>query len=263
MRISVGGIAINYQLDGAASAPVVTFSHALGARLSLFDAQAAALRDRWRVLRHDSRGHGDSDVPPGPYTLEQMAGDVLGLLDALDVRTTHFVGLSMGGLVGMTAALVAPDRVRSLVLCDTTACYGETVRPMWEERIRVAEAEGMSATLVERTMDIWFSPGFRERHKDVVDRVRDMLGTTDPRGYAAAIRAIGFVDLRPRLAEIRCPTLVVVGEDDPGTTPAMARVLQGGIPGARLLVLPGARHCSVVEAADRFDTALRAFLAAC
>jgi 3-oxoadipate enol-lactonase len=251
----------NHRLDGPREAPVVTLTHPLGVTLALWDDHAAALAKRFRVLRYDVRGHGGSDAPPGPYTLEQMSGDLFDLLDALGIAETHFVGVSMGGLIGMTAALRQPRRIKTLTLCDTTACYGPGVRPMWEDRIRVAEIHGMTATLVDRTMAIWFTEEFRAKHREVVDRVASMLRTTDPRGYAAAIRAIGFVDLTERIGSIRCPTLVVVGESDPGTPPAMARVIHERIAGSELLTIPGAMHCAVVEDADRFLTALTGFLA--
>jgi 3-oxoadipate enol-lactonase len=256
------GLKTSYRLDGPSGAPVVTLTHPLGVTLALWDDHVAALSKRFRVLRYDVRGHGGSDIPPGPYTLEQMTGDLFDLLDALGIVETHFVGVSMGGLIGMTAALSQPKRITSLVLCDTTACYGPGVRPMWEDRIRVAEGAGMTATLVDRTMAIWFTEAFRTRRLEVVERIAAMLRKTDPRGYAAAIRAIGFVDLTERIGVIHCPTLVVVGEQDPGTPPAMARVIHERIAGSELLVIPGAMHCAVVEAADRFLPALLGFLSA-
>ena len=251
----------NYFLEGPAKAPVVVMAHALGATLRLWDAQAAALADRYRVLRYDVRGHGESEVPPGPYTVEQMVADLRALLESLGIFEVHFVGLSMGGCIGMALASAAPDVVASLVLCDTTPCYGPEAKPRWDERIRIAETQGMTDDLIEKTMEIWFTPGFRARHRGAVDRVRAMLRHTDPRGYAAAVRALGVVDLRATLRAIRCPTLVVVGEQDPGTTPAMARGIHESIAGSRLLVIPGAMHCSVVEAADVFNRALLEFLA--
>jgi 3-oxoadipate enol-lactonase len=252
----------NYRLEGPSGAPVVTLTHPLGVTLALWDDHVASLSKRYRVLRYDVRGHGGSEIPPGPYTLEQMASDLFDLLDSLGITETHFVGVSMGGLIGMTAAFTRPSRIKSLVLCDTTACYGPGVRPMWEDRIRVAESEGMTATLVERTMAIWFTEAFRTRHRDAVARIAAMLRKSDPRGYAAAIRAIGFVDLTERIDTIRCPALVVVGERDPGTPPAMARVIHERIVGSELLVIPGAMHCAVVEDSDRFLPALLEFLAA-
>ena len=252
----------NHRLEGPSGAPVVTLTHPLGVTLALWDDHVAALTNRYRVLRYDVRGHGGSETPPGPYTLEQMAGDLFDLLDALGIAETHFVGVSMGGLIGMTAALTRPSRIKSLVLCDTTACYGPGVRPMWEDRIRVAESEGMTAALVDRTMAIWFTEAFRTKRPEVVERIAAMLRKSDPRGYAAAIRAIAFVDLSERIRAIICPTLVVVGEQDPGTPPAMARVIHERIPGAELLILPGAMHCAVAEDADRFLRALLDFIEA-
>jgi 3-oxoadipate enol-lactonase len=256
-------VSTHHVLEGPPGAPVVLLVHPLGATHELWDDTAAALQEGFRVLRHDVRGHGRSAVPPGPYTLEQMADDVRDLLDTTRIERVHFVGMSMGGLIAMAFALAHPGRVRSLVLCDTTACYGAGVTPMWDERIRVAQTQGMTDALIERTLAIWFTPAFRERRADVVDRVRAMLRATDPRGYAAAIRAIGYVDLRERLAALRAPTLVVVGERDPGTPPAMARDIHARIAGSTLAVLPGAMHCAPIEAADEFNHLLVGFLSGC
>ena len=260
MRIPVNGVAINYVLEGRAGAPVVTFAHSLAATLGLWDVQAAALADRYQVLRYDARGHGESDVPPGPYTLDQMTADLVGLLDALAIRTTHVVGLSMGGCTGMTAALAHPARIASLVLADTTSRYAPETAAMWQDRIRTAESAGMEP-LIEPTMRIWFTERFRQEQKPAVDRVRDMLRRTDPRGYVAAIRAIADVNLTDAIGSIRCPTLVVVGRDDPGTPVAMAEVMRARIPGAGLVVLPDAAHASCVEAAAPFTDAVAQFLA--
>lgn len=260
MRIPVRDVAINYVLEGRAGAPVITFAHSLAATLRLWDAQAAALADRFQILRYDARGHGDSDVPPGPYTLDQMTGDLIGLLDALGIRETHVVGLSMGGCSGMTAALAHPTRIASLVLADTTSRYAPETAAMWADRIRTAETAGMEP-LVEPTMRIWFTERFRQDAKLAVDRVRDMLRRTDPRGYVAAIRAIADVNLTDAIAGIRAPTLVIVGRDDPGTPVSMAEVMRARIPGAELLVLPDAAHASCVEAAAPFTDAVARFLA--
>jgi 3-oxoadipate enol-lactonase len=249
-----------YRLDGPADRPIITLSHALGATLRLWDDVALALAGRNRVLRYDVRGHGGSDVPRGPYTLAEMAEDVVELLDAQGIARTHFVGMSMGGLVGMALALGHPSRVQSLALCDTTACYGESRRQMWEDRLRMAETSGMTDELIELTMRFWFSDDHLAREKPRVDRVREMFRQMNPLGYAASVRAIASVDLTPRLAGIRCPTLVVVGGDDPGTPPAMSRVLAERIPGARLEVLPGVKHAAVVERAADFVRLLGDFI---
>lgn len=259
MKATANGIAIEYELEGPAGAPVVTLSHSLAATLHLWDAQAVALRERYRVLRYDIRGHGGTDVPPAPYTLEQMADDLHGLLRALGIARTHFVGLSMGGLIGMTLALRFPAVVQSLVLADTTACYGPERKPMWDDRIAVAQAKGVEAVL-DRTMEAWFSAPFRGARPDVVARVRAMLAPTDPVGYVGAIQAIGYGDLREEIRAIRCPALILIGEEDHGTDITMARTMLERIPGAEMEILPRAAHCSCVEAAEEFNRALRGFL---
>ncbi len=259
MKIDANGITTRYELEGPEGAPVVTLSHSLAATLHLWDAQAAALRDRYRVLRYDIRGHGGSSVPPAPYTLEQMADDLHGLLAGLGIAQTHFVGLSMGGLIGMTTALRYPGSIRSLVLADTTASYGPERKPMWDDRIRLAETKGIDAVL-DRTMEAWFTAPFRAAHPDVVGRIRAMLAPTDPVGYVGAIQAIGYGDIREEIRAIRCPTLILVGDEDRGTDISMARTMHERIAGSELQVLPRAAHCSCVEAPDAFNRALLGFL---
>lgn len=259
MKIDVNGLATEYALDGPAGAPVVAFSHSLGANLHLWDAQAARLSDRYRVLRYDIRGHGGSDVPTASYTLEQMADDFHGLLRGLGIEAAHFVGLSMGGLIGMTMALRFPRAVQSLVLADTTASYGPERKPMWDDRIRVAESQGIEP-LLERTMEAWFTAPFRAARPDVIARVREMLRPTSVVGYVGAIRAIGYGDLREEIRAIRCPTLILVGEEDRGTDIGMARTMHDAIAGSELVVIPNAAHCSCIEAPEAFNRALLAFL---
>ena len=259
MKVDANGIATRYDLEGPADAPVVALSHSLAANLHLWDAQAAALADRYRVLRYDIRGHGGSAVPEGPYTLEQMADDLHGLLGALGIARTHFVGLSMGGLIGMMMALRFPATIQSLVLADTTASYGPERKPMWDDRIRVAESAGIDGVL-DRTMDAWFTAPFRAQRPDVVARIRAMLAPTSPVGYVAAIQAIGYGDLREDIRAIRCPTLVLVGEEDRGTDITMARAMHERIAGSELAVIPEAAHCSCVENPEAFNRALLDFL---
>lgn len=259
MKITANGMTTRYELEGPPGAPVVTLSHSLAATLHLWDAQAAALRDRYRVLRYDIRGHGGSDVPPGPYTLEQMADDLHELLSALGIAETHFVGLSMGGLIGMTMALRYPRAIQSLVLADTTASYGPERKAMWDDRIRLAETKGIDAVL-DRTMEAWFTAPFRAARPDVIARIRAMLAPTDPAGYVGAIQAIGYGDLREAIRAIRCPALILVGEEDRGTDLTMARTMHEAIAGSELTVIPKAAHCSCVEAPEAFNRAVAGFL---
>jgi 3-oxoadipate enol-lactonase len=259
MKITANGISVNYTLDGPASAPVVTLSHSLATDLSMWDPQMKALTARHRVLRYDTRGHGGTDAPAGAYTLEQLAEDARALLRALGIARTHWIGLSMGGMIGQTLALAAPDVFLSLALCDTSSRIPAEAKPLWQERIKTAETQGMEP-LVEPTIGRWFTAPFREQRKDVVDRVRAMIRATNPRGYAGCCHAISALDLTDRLGAIKLPTLVVVGEEDQGTPVAASRAIQERIAGSRLEILPSAAHLANVEQPDAFTTAVTSFL---
>ncbi|RMD85551.1 MAG: 3-oxoadipate enol-lactonase [Candidatus Dadabacteria bacterium] len=262
-RVPVNGVNIHYVIEGRDDAPVVTFSHALGADLHVWDAQAAACAERYRVLRYDTRGHGESDAPRGPYTLEQLAEDVVGLLDALGIGRTHFVGLSMGGMIGQVLALEHPDRVLSLVLCDTTSGRGEldqaTWDANWKQRIESVLNEGLGPQ-VEPTIERWLSPEWASAHPEAVEKIRRTLERTPVAGYVGCCQAISKLDLTERLAEISCPTLVIVGEDDPGTPVSAARTIHERIAGSRLCVVPKARHLANVEQADLVSREILSFL---
>jgi 3-oxoadipate enol-lactonase len=258
-KISVNGIDIAYEDEGPKDGPVVVMSHSLSANRRMWDPQVPALVDRYRVVRYDTRGHGDTSVPEGAYTLDQLADDAIGLIRALDLGRVHFVGLSMGGMVGQTVALKAPEVLESLVLCDTSSGYPGAGRSMWEERIANARKGGM-AGMVDATIERWFSPGFVARDPGTIGAVRDMILATDVNGYIGCSHAISKLDTTPRLGEIAVPTLILVGEDDPGTPVAMHEVLRDGIAGSELVIFPVARHLSNMEVTDAFNGTLRRFL---
>jgi 3-oxoadipate enol-lactonase len=260
MKISANGISMNYTLDGPASAPVVTLSHSLATSLSMWDPQMKALTARYRVLRYDTRGHGGTDVPAGAYSLEQLADDAHALLRALGIARTHWIGLSMGGMIGQQLALTAPDLFLSLALCDTSSRIPADAKPLWQERIATAETQGMEP-LVEPTLGRWFTAPFREQRKDVVDSVRAMIRSTDPRGYAGCCHAISALNLTDRLGAIRLPTLIVVGEDDQGTPVAASRAINDKIAGSQLEVIKSAAHLSNLEQPEAFTGAITSFLA--
>jgi 3-oxoadipate enol-lactonase len=257
MKLTANGIDIHYALEG--EGPVVTLSHSLGCNLSMWDDQARALRGRYRVLRFDTRGHGQTGAPAGPYTLDQMAEDLHGLLTGLGIAETHFVGLSMGGMIGQVFALSRPEMIRSLALCDTTSRYPKDGAPVWEERIRTVEAKGMEP-MVEPTLERWFTAPFRERRRDVVERVRVMLRSTPPQGYIGCCHAIPQIDVTGRLGAVRCPALVIVGEEDPGTPVEMARAIQAALLSAELAILRSAAHLSNMEQPEEFNRVLLGFL---
>jgi 3-oxoadipate enol-lactonase len=260
MKITANGISINYTLEGPASAPVVTLSHSLATNLSMWDPQIPALTPRYRVLRCDTRGHGGTDAPRGAYSLEQLAEDARALLQALGIARTHFIGLSMGGFIGQILALKYPEMLQSLVLCDTTSRVPPEAKPVWDERIRVAQAQGMEPH-VEPTIGRWFTGRFPERRPDMVDRVRAMIRATKPAGYIGCCHAIAALDLTDRLQAIAVPTLVIVGEEDPGTPVAASRAIHERIKGSELVILTSASHLSNMEQTEAFNRAVTTFLA--
>lgn len=260
MKITANGISMNYVFDGPAGAPVVTLSHSLATDLGMWEPTLPALTSRWRVLRYDTRGHGQTEAPKGPYTLEQLADDALALLRALGIQRTHWVGLSMGGMIGQALALKAPQVLASLSLCDTSSRIPAEAKPQWEERIRTAETKGMEP-LVEPTLARCFTAPFRERRKGVVDRVATMIRTTPVAGYVGCCRAIAALNLTDRLGAIKLPTVVIVGEEDPGTPVAASKVIAEAIKGAQLEIIPAAAHLSNMEQPEVFNRALSGFLA--
>ncbi len=256
--VDVGGVRLFHRFDGKPGNPVLVLSNSLGSDVTLWDPQVAAFAERFRVLRYDSRGHGQSAVPPGPYRIEHLGRDVVGLLDALGLERVRFCGLSKGGMVGMWLATNAPERVERLALCNTSAYFGQP--ETWNARIEAVRASGMGA-VVPQVIERWLTSGFRARAPEVVEKVRRMLLATPPEGYAACCAAIRDMDQRDSIAAIRTPTLVVVGSRDPATPPEHGRQIAERIRGARVVELEAA-HLSNVEAKDQFTAAVLGFLEA-
>ena len=243
---------------GPVGAPVVMLSHSHFSDHRMWRPQIEALAEHYRVVAYDTRGHGASGVPKGPYSLDDLANDALELMDALGLDGVHFVGLSMGGMIGMTLALKAPERVRSLLLCDTAA---EMPAGIWDERIATARAEGVEP-LLEPTMARWFTPEFRASSPETIAWIRRIASGTVTEGYIACAEAIKAMRLVPRLGDIRSPTRVIVGAQDPATPVAAAEVLADGIPGAELVVIDQAAHLANLEQTAVFTEAMLAFLGA-
>jgi 3-oxoadipate enol-lactonase len=251
----IAGLTMHYRLDGPEDGPVLVLSNSLGTDLEMWQPQIGALDRRFRLLRYDGRGQGKTGVTPGPYSIDQLAGDLLGLLDFLGVERAHYCGLSMGGLIGQALALRAPERLDRLVLCNTAAVIGTP--DLWEARIEAVTSGGMDA--VASAVDRWFSAYFRQQFADRVAPFARMLRDTAPDGYIACCRAIQGHDLRGALSRIAVPTLVIAGVADVATPASDGRLLAGAIPGAAYVEVPAA-HLSNVEAAEAFNTAILAFL---
>jgi 3-oxoadipate enol-lactonase len=259
MKLSANGIQMNYVLEGPANGPMVTMSHSLATDLSMWDPQAKALARRYRVLRYDTRGHGGTDAPAGAYSLSQLADDARALLKALGIARTHWIGLSMGGMIGQTLALSSPEILQSLGLCDTSSRIPADMKHVWDERIATVDAKGMDP-MVEPTVARWFTPKFIESHKDVIEPVRAMIRRTPAKGYVGCCHAIKALDLTERLKAITLPTLIIVGAQDMGTPLAASQAINQQIKGSQLLVLDPASHLSNLEQPEAFTNALEQFL---
>jgi 3-oxoadipate enol-lactonase len=254
--IATARAAIHCRWDGPADGPVLVLAHSLGANLEMWSPQVAPFSDRWRVLRYDCRGHGCSAVPPGPYSIAQLGDDVLGLLDAHGIERASFCGLSMGGTVGMWLGAHAAGRIDRLVLCNTAPYFGPP--ELMNTRIDAVRQQGMAA-IVDGVIERWFTPAFRTTDPASVEKVRMTLLTSPVAGYIACCAALRDVDLRPSLAAIRSPTLVIAGSDDPSSPPATALAIAAAIPGARCIELPAA-HLSNFGAAAAFNASVLGFL---
>jgi 3-oxoadipate enol-lactonase len=247
---------IHYQLDGNERALVLVLSNSLGTDLGMWDPQMQAFAERFRVLRYDSRGHGQSAVTPGPYTIDELARDVIALLDKLSIERAHFCGLSMGGMVGMWLGANAGERVDKLVLCNTAALIGPP--ELWNARIENVRKGGMEA-IAAAVLERWFTPAFRERAPEAIEPVRRTLVATPAEGYVACCAAVRDMDQRDTLSSIRSPTLVIAGAQDAATPPADGRFIAQRIQGARSVELAAA-HLSNIEVPERFTAEVMSFL---
>ncbi|WP_019926828.1 3-oxoadipate enol-lactonase [Nocardia sp. BMG111209] len=244
----MNAVAVHHVVAGPAGGTPVVLSGSLGSDLRMWEPQVRALTAAgYRVVRYDHRGHGDSPVPSGPYTLGDLGADVVALLDRLDVPAAHVVGLSMGGMVGMWLGEYAPQRIRTLTLCCTSAALGPP--ESWAARAATVRAEGMRS-IAEAVVQRWFTPAWRAAHPDRIRWFEDMVAATPAEGYASCCTAIERMDIAGGLPDITAPTLVISGAEDPATPPEHGRRIAAGIARARFeIVSPGA-HLATAESAD-------------
>jgi 3-oxoadipate enol-lactonase len=238
---------LGYELGGPEHAPVLVLSNSMGTTMAMWDEQQGPLAERMRVLRYDHRGHGASEVPPGPYRIEQLGADVLDLLDDLGLERVSFCGLSLGGMVGMWLAASAPERIDRLALCCTSAKVDADA--YWQRAAKVRAAG--TSSVVDDVVARWFTPAFRRTASETVDRAVAMLLATPDEGYAGCCEALTTMDLRADLPAISAPTLVIAGGDDPATPPPHAEAIVAAIAGARLEVVADAAHLANIEQPQR------------
>jgi 3-oxoadipate enol-lactonase len=261
-QIQANGIKIAYRIDGPTTtsqtdAPTVILSNSLMSSVDMWNDNMAALTSKYRVVRYDTRGHGQTEVTPAPYSIALLAQDLVGLMDALHIKKAHLVGLSMGGMICQYVGANHPERVLSLGLCDTASEMPP--RSLWEERFATAKAEGI-AGLAAGTLKRWFVAGFAATAPAKIDAVRSMILKTPLEGYLGCASAVRDMAQSTMLLKIKAPTLVLVGRDDPACTVDQATVLHRMIAHSSMVILDNAAHLSNIEKPTEFNSALLSFL---
>ena len=249
------GCPIHYRLDGPEDAPVVVLSNSLGANISMWEPQMAALTGHHRVLRYDNRGHGQSGVPEGPYTLERIARDARELIGELGLGSVFWCGVSLGGMVGMWLGANASYYLKRAVLANTSPLIGP--RDIWNQRIAAIQADGMGA-FAKVGVTRWLTPGFAAAHPEISDKLAAMIAATPPEGYIATATAIRDMNLLPILGQITIPVLVIAGSADPATPCSMGEQIHSGVAGARFAILEAA-HLSNWEQTEEFNRLILKF----
>ncbi len=250
---------IHVEVSGSADGPPLVLHHALGASLEMWEPQLAALEPHFRLVRMDMRGHGKSLPLPPPYTIEDLADDIVLVLDELGIARCRFLGLSIGGMIGQALVLNHPQRVERLVISNTTSRMESQTHPLWEERIQAVTDGGMG-TQVSTTLSRWFTDDYASEHKDVLDWISSMVGATSPDGFIGCCEAIKALNLTDRLSEIDCPCLIIAGAHDPGIPPEKSREIHRYVAGSKLEIIENAAHLSNVQAADEFNALVSPFL---
>ncbi len=261
MKLQANGIGIGYDCAGPEGAPVVILHHSLATNRHMWDAAARLLLEEgYRLLWMDARGHGQSDAPDGAYDFEVLWRDVTGLMDALKIERAHYLGLSMGGIIGQFLGLNAPERLESLILVSTQCRVPDAAKAAWEERFAAVEERGMES-LVQPTLARWFTEPFLDTGDPVIADIAQMIRKTPVKGYIGWGSAICGLDIAERLSGIKLPTLIIVGEEDPGTDVAAARLIHDNIGESELRIMDGASHQLSVERPQEFHNMVTSFLA--
>jgi 3-oxoadipate enol-lactonase len=258
MKLKTNQIDVDYSVYGD-KGPWIILSHSLGCTKAMWEPQIKMLEKNFRVITYDTRGHGGSGSEGGIYTLDLLADDAIGLLDHLGVDRVHWLGFSMGGMIGQTFALRYPERLASIILADTTSAHTATPVSMWDERIRIAKTQGMDP-LVQPAINRWFTEAFRNSNSDLVESVASMIRSTSVAGWAGCCAAIASIHTTDRLKEIDCPAMVIVGEFDVGTPLSAALEMHNNLRRSVLVLISNAAHMTNIEQSAQFNRALELFL---
>ncbi len=259
-KVDRGGFALATSVTGQPEgAPWIILSNSLGASMEMWMPQLELLGRHYRVLAYDTRGHGRSDAPQGPYTFDELVGDVIALMDHFSIDRADFMGLSLGGMTGLGLAIHHPDRIGRLVCCDARADASVGFVKSWDDRIAAIEAGGL-ASIMSGTMERWFSQKFRDTRQEQMAAMHAMFLETSATGYIGCAGALKFLDYHKDLGRITCPTLYVVGDEDFGAPPAVMKDMADRTPGAVLAEIAGAAHIANVDEPQSFNAAISAFL---
>jgi len=257
MKARTNGIDTNYTIEG--EGPWLVFSHSLACNVAMWEPQIKAFSKRYKVVCYDTRGHGQSSAPAGAYTLDQLADDAKALLDSLGIKSCHWVGLSMGAVISQTIQLKYPGIFKTMTLADTTSRYPAELQSTWQARIDTASSKGMEP-IVQPTLERWFTEPYRKSGAPVVGRIAEAIRATPVPGFVGCCHAIPKINVSARLKEVKIPSLVIVGEQDPGTPVSMAQEIHENLPGSELVIIPSAAHLSNLEQPEAFNKALAGFL---
>ena len=263
MLVRLGNRRICYDLLGPEGGPVLCMAHTLSSDSGVWSEQVPALlAGGWRILRMDMRGHGGSDPVPGDYSMSELAGDLIAVLDFHGFDKVHFAGVSIGGMIGQVLGIEHPHRIHSLMLCGTSPQAVPGGQAMWDARFEAIRKANSVEPIADDTMVRWFTDAFRPRRPDRWQQIRNTVANTTPDGYCGGATAIIAFDVRDKLPQVKAPTLVVCGDDDPGTPPAGNRLIAELIPGARYLEIADARHIPMMEHPETFNAIMMDWLSA-
>ena len=259
LQVASGDAWLKVRVEGDASKPWLIASNSLATNMSMWDSQIEAFVRHRRVVRYDTRGHGGSSAPPGAYDFAALVGDIVAILDRLQIETADVVGLSLGGMTALGLGLAHPDRVRRIACCDARGAFPQAAIAGWSQRMEAVRAGGVGA-IVEETLQRWFTPATHCKRPDILAQARDMMQSTSVAGYLGCVAALKTLDYRRQLPNLQVPTLFLTGSEDGAAPPDVVKDMASATPHAQFVSIPAAAHISNIEAPEMFNQRIVEFL---